>query len=92
MSIDQEELILKIADRFCLENVKITTVPIEKGLVSEVSEDSRCHTKLPYKELLSCLMFVMIGSRPDICYSISFFLVLSRVILQNNNSSICYVF
>lgn len=73
LSIDQEELILKIANRFCLDNIKSTNVPMEKGLVCEINEDPKCSTKLPYKELFGCLMYIMIGSRPDICYAISFF-------------------
>lgn len=37
------------------------------------NSDSDLKTKLPYKELLGSLMFIMMGTRPGICFSVGCF-------------------
>ena len=35
--------------------------------------DKKNKTKLSYKELLGSLIYIMMGTRPDICFSVSYF-------------------
>lgn len=59
--------------RFNVENCKDVKTPIEKNLKLERNKNIEFKTELPYKELLGCLMYTMMGSRPDIYYSVSYF-------------------
>ncbi|KAK9732073.1 Integrase core domain [Popillia japonica] len=57
--------------KFNVENSKDFKTPMEKDLNLERNTEEETKTKLPYKELLGSLMYIMMGSRPDICFSCS---------------------
>ena len=69
--LNQSKLIKRVCERF---NVKCRScTPIEDKLslcnvIGEAELRDNC-----YKELLGCLMYVMLGTRPDICFSVSYF-------------------
>lgn len=72
MTLNQKNLINKILKRFDFENTRSVKTPIESKLCLDECDVSNVTTK-PYKELIGCLMFIMLGSRPDIAYAISYF-------------------
>jgi Reverse transcriptase (RNA-dependent DNA polymerase) len=73
ISIDQTLSIQCLVKKFNVENSKITKTPIEKNLNLKRNSDINLKTKLPFKELLGSLMYIMMGTRPDICFSVSYF-------------------
>lgn len=73
ISIDQISAIQTLIKKYNVENCKNFKTPIEKDLNLERNTCETLKTKLPYKELLGSLMYIMIGSRPDICYSVGYF-------------------
>lgn len=71
VELDQEALIEKMSERFGItETMEFT--PIEEGLKLEPIKNECDRTKLPYKRLLGCLMFLMLGMRADICFCVSY--------------------
>lgn len=73
ITIDQISAIENLVKKFNIENCKHFKTPMEKNLDLKRSCDDKLNTKLPYKELLGSLMYIMMGSRPDICFSVSYF-------------------
>lgn len=71
--MDQILAIKVLIKNFNVENCKVFKTPMEKNLNLERNVDESKRTCLPYKELLGSLMYIMLGTRPDICYSISYF-------------------
>ena len=70
--ISQKTLIRKILTKFNMENCKPSSVPMQPKLqLSNANTD--CDSNLPYKELIGCLMYVMLGSRPDLSFCITYF-------------------
>lgn len=70
--ISQKNLIEKILKRFDMTNCKTRDIPIPSKLyLSGVNNEF--NEELPYRELIGCLMYIMLGSRPDLCYAISYF-------------------
>lgn len=54
-----------------MENCKPKYTPIEKDLL--LTSDKNNITSKPYCQLLGCLMCIMIGTRPDLSFSVTFF-------------------
>lgn len=73
VSIDQTLAIQNLVKKFNVENCKTFKTPIERNLNLKIGCEISESTRLPYKELLGSLMYLMMGTRPDICFSISYF-------------------
>lgn len=73
VKINQSKLIAKIAKRFNVDDCHPIKTPMEERLQLKRCQDKSKLTKLPYRELIGCLMYLMLGSRPDITYAVSFF-------------------
>lgn len=69
--ITQNNLINKVIDIFNLHDSKSHKIPISPNL--NLVKNDTCDLNYPYRELIGSLMYIMLGSRPDICYSISYF-------------------
>lgn len=70
--ITQKDLISKVLKRFNMDNCKPSSVPMQPKLhLSDANTES--NIKLPYKELIGCLMYIMLGSRPDLSFCITYF-------------------
>jgi hypothetical protein len=71
MTISQEELIVKTAKKFRVTDSKPVLVPIEKDLHLEPAKNVNCN--VPFRQLVGCLLYISICSRPDISFSVNFF-------------------
>lgn len=67
--IDQSKYALSILEKFEMDHCHPKFIPMEPKLQLERSEVSDCDQ--PYRELLRSLMYLMLGTRPDLCYAIS---------------------
>ena len=72
ITVSQKRLIQKVLKNFHMENSHPKDVPISKGLKLEVTRDPE-NDRLPYRELVGSLMYIMMGTRPDLCFAISYF-------------------
>ena len=77
MRIDQFDYVNRLLIKYGMENSYGCKVPMEAGLSLSRSNDA-C-PNVPYQELIGTLMFLTRGTRPDICFAVSY---LSR--FQNN--------
>lgn len=50
---------------------KSANVPMQPKLQLPVKPNRNC--KLPYRELIGCLMYLMLGSRPDLSFCVTYF-------------------
>lgn len=66
--ISQKEMIQKVLKKFNMVNCTPISIPIQPKLCLQKGEN--CNNKYPYKE---CLMYIMLGTRPDLCYAVTFF-------------------
>lgn len=71
LTIDQSHYIRKILERFDMSQCNPASTPIEQHLKLERGNPEDV-TSNPYRELIGSLMYVMLGSRPDICYAIGY--------------------
>lgn len=69
----QQDLICKILKIFGMTECKTLNVPVQPKLNLTIcsSEIKRC--ELPYKELIGYLMYLMLCTRPDICFAVTYF-------------------
>lgn len=71
MTLSQEQFIEKVAQRFNVEKTKPIYTPIEVDLNLVKSEEA--NVKLPFRQLVGCLLYVSIISRPDVSYAVNYF-------------------
>lgn len=69
LKINQSGYLNKLLNKFSMTDSKPKTTSIEKNLIFQNSET----TKKPFKELVGCLMYVMLHSRPDISVAVYYF-------------------
>lgn len=69
--ISQQKLIEKVLMKFNMLNCKGSYTPMQPKLHLEMEKD--LNLNVPYKQLIGSLMYVMLGSRPDLCFSIMYF-------------------
>lgn len=74
MLLNQTNYIRKLLDRFDMTECKPVKTPMECKPIEEDSENSECiiGTK-PYRELIGCLMYLMLNTRPDISAAVNFY-------------------
>lgn len=70
--ITQKDLIRKTLDRFNMTQSKFAEIPMQSKLQLKI-DDNVTDVNLPYRELIGCLMYIMLGSRPDLCYCVTYF-------------------
>ncbi|KAK9678974.1 Reverse transcriptase (RNA-dependent DNA polymerase) [Popillia japonica] len=72
--LSQKHLINKVLKTFNMENCKGCNVPIQPKLnvTIDKNKNENCKT-LPYRELIGYLMYIMLGTRPDLCFSVTYF-------------------
>ena len=74
MILHQTDYIEKVLDRYNMSECKPVCTPMEKGLNLAVNkEEGNCqNSKIPYRELIGSLMFLVSVSRPDLAYSVGY--------------------
>lgn len=73
LQIGQKQYLLSLLNRFGMGECKAAHTPIEVGLKLEKCTDSSKYTMHPYRELVGCLMYVTVTSRPDISAAVNYF-------------------
>lgn len=69
--LHQKTYINNVLNKFGLLDCKSVSTPCEVGLKLEKSEKFSC--KYPYRELIGCLIYLVICTRPDLSYTVSYF-------------------
>jgi hypothetical protein len=71
--LSQAEYIREILKRYRMEDCKPVLTPLAVGFkLSELhSEDDNEDTNFPFRELIGALMYVAVGTRPDISHAVS---------------------
>lgn len=68
----QRQYLMNLLKRFGMENCKEIATPVECGLKLKVDKSVQPIDK-PYRELVGCLMYAMLATRPDICSAVNYF-------------------
>ncbi|KAK7588126.1 hypothetical protein V9T40_005371 [Parthenolecanium corni] len=71
MTLSQAEFICKVAKRFNLEDSKPVYTPIERDL--NVTGNVETKVDLPFRQLVGCLLYISLISRPDVSFAVNFF-------------------
>ena len=82
INLCQTASIKKVLCKFKMEDCNPVKYPMEKNLQMKLNDIPENNLNQPYRELLGSLMYIMLSTRPDLCYSIGY---LGR--FQNNPSN-----
>lgn len=72
IELDQEQYLDGLLKKYNMEGCKPIATPIEQGLVleKEVTTDKELIKRC--RQLIGSLMYAMLGTRPDLCYALSY--------------------
>ncbi|CAB0018882.1 unnamed protein product, partial [Nesidiocoris tenuis] len=73
IKLHQSAYINQLLRKFQMQDCKEISTPIEKNLRLNKAKSDEEKTEEPYRQLVGCLMYLMIGSRPDICFALNYF-------------------
>ncbi|XP_072757718.1 uncharacterized protein [Anoplolepis gracilipes] len=73
-SIHQRGFILDVIARFRMTECKTVSIPMDVStkLSRSTSMDDKEDNKVPYRELIGSLMYIAMGTRPDITHAVSY--------------------
>lgn len=71
IKLDQERYLKKVLSKFNMENCKTSKTPMEIKL-DLLKIDNGDYVHLPYRQLIGCLTYATITTRPDLCAATSF--------------------
>lgn len=72
IKISQKAYAKKVLERFNFSDCKPVSTPMLKGADISTSGKDDEETKFPYRQAVGALMYLMLGTRPDLAYSIGF--------------------
>lgn len=72
IEIDQEDYLIEILKKYNMEECKPVSTPIEVGIKLERSKEENVELIKRCRTLIGSLMYAMLGTRPDICYALSY--------------------
>ena len=75
IKINQQSYAKRILQKFHMENCRPVSTPVLKENTSIEKDDVQSSEKFPYREAVGALMYLMIGTRPDLAYCVG---ILSR--------------
>lgn len=70
ITLDQTDYIKSVLKRFQMEDCKPVSTPMEVGL--KLHKEEKKTENLEYRNLIGCLMYIAVCTRPDIAHSVSF--------------------
>lgn len=72
-TITQRHYIESVLDRFSMTNCNSSKTPSQSNitLVSGTDEEKEAAKALPYQQLVGCLQWIALSTRPDIAYTVS---------------------
>lgn len=70
LEISQRSQIENVLKDYKMENSNAVGTPLNVG--DNTTRDDKHEMNVPYKEVIGRLMYIMLGSRPDLCYAISY--------------------
>lgn len=73
LKIGQKLYLKNLLNRFGMKDCKPVQTPLAVGLRLEKCTDTEKFTQHPYRELVGCLMYVTVTSRPDLCMAVNYF-------------------
>lgn len=68
--LNQQNYLKTILNRFNMESCKPVDIPLDTKF--KIVKQKEENFNKPYRNLIGCLMYAMLGTRPDLCVSISF--------------------
>lgn len=70
--MSQPNYMKKVLQKFNMQGCKPKSTPIEKGLHLEHGDHKNCSNH-PYRELIGCLTYATVTTRPDLCAATGYF-------------------
>lgn len=70
--LSQSKYLERVLERFDMKDCRPKTTPMEKGLHIERGDENKCSNH-PYRELIGCLIFATVTTRPDSCAATGYF-------------------
>lgn len=71
MKISQSEYIKRLLQRFGMENCKVVKTPMPTNCKLVKGKTSLCDDQYNYRQLMGCLMYLSVCTRPDISFACS---------------------
>lgn len=71
MELSQKAAIEKLLDKFQMTDCRSVKTPMIPNLTLEPSR-KRKQINQPYRELIGSIMYIMLATRPDLCYAIAY--------------------
>lgn len=71
LTISQKRYVEGIFRRFNFDNCNSVATPIDPKLRIEINKEDK--ESKPVQELVGCLMYLMLGSRPDLSFAVNYF-------------------
>lgn len=72
IQLSQSQYMKKVINKFGMNDCKPASTPIEKGL--HLSNEAKGeNSNVPYRELIGCLTYATLTTRPDLCASTNYF-------------------
>lgn len=73
ITLDQSKYIENVLDKFNMRNCKPINTPLEvnKKWLESKQKEIVCDERMPYQNLIGCLMYIAVCNRPDIMHAIS---------------------
>lgn len=72
ITMNQSQYLENVLDKFDMKNCKARSTPMEKNLHIEKGDNKNCSNH-PYRELIGCLTYATVTTRPDLCAATGYF-------------------
>lgn len=72
ITMNQSQYLENVLQKFDMKDCKARTTPMEKTLHIEKGDKENC-SDLPYRELIGCLTYATVTTRPDLCSATGYF-------------------
>lgn len=73
LKLSQQRYTEKLLEKFNMINCKPSLVPLDPNFTFVPTENKNIICEKPYRELLGSLMYLMLGTRPDLCFAVNYF-------------------